>query len=380
MVNALFDRPAGDDVELVSMRLAAWARCESPSDDGAAVNRMQDLLLTEIADEPAIAVERVPGRDGIGDTLLLRAGPNTARGATLMIGHVDTVHPIGTVAGGLPVRRDGDRLYGPGVYDMKGGVLCGLLALVAAARGSLSRPVTLLLSPDEEIGSPTTRDIIENLARGADRALVLEPAREGGKVVTARKGVAWYDIEIGGVPAHAGTHHADGRSAIRAACALIPLLEAMTDYARGTTVSIGEITGGTARNVVPAACRFTVDVRVSNDADARAVDTDIAKLTSPAPDISLRVSGGFNRPPYEKTEGTAALLDKARAIAIGLGLKLDDVPMVGGGSDGNFTAALGIPTLDGLGVLGSGAHTLDEHCLLSSLGQRADLIRSLLLA
>lgn len=378
VVNALFHGLAALDAELAADRLAVWARCESPSSDADAVNRMQDLLLSEVAGEPAIAVERVPGRDGIGDTVLLRAGPQMTSGATLMIGHLDTVHPLGTINEGLPVRREGDLLYGPGVYDMKGGVLCGLLALVEASRAGLSHPVTFLLSPDEEIGSPTTRDLIEDLARRADRALVMEPARVGGAVVTARKGVAWYDVEVRGVPAHAGTHHADGRSAIRAACELIPMLEAMTDYGVGTTVSTGEIRGGTTRNVVPAECHFTVDVRVTESAQAREIEAAFAALASSRPGFSVSVTGGFNRPPYEKTEATAALLESARAAAWTLGMTLNDVPMVGGGSDGNFTAAVGVPTLDGLGVLGAGAHTLDEHCLVSSLRPRADLIQALL--
>ena len=379
MVNHLH-RPASDlDRAALIDVLTRWAACESPSSDAAAVNRMMDLALLEVAGHAAITVERIAGRDGIGDVVVLRAGPDLGRTGTLVIGHLDTVHPVGTAAGPLPIRVDGDRLYGPGLYDMKGGVFCALSALVRAADAGLERPVTLLLSPDEEIGSPTTRALIEDLARRADQVLVVEPARAGGAAVTARKGVAWYQFDVQGVPSHAGTHHADGRNAIRGASELILQLEGLTDYAAGTTVSVGEIAGGTARNVVPANCSFSVDIRVTNAVAAQAVEHAVTSVKASVSGLTINVSGGFNRPPYEKTNANAALLGHAQSIATSLGFALTDVPMVGGGSDGNFTSALGVATLDGLGVEGGGAHTFDEHLLLSSLPSRTILLNALIL-
>jgi glutamate carboxypeptidase len=375
MVNQL-SRRLDITEQWVAARLIRWAQCESPSSHADAVNRMQDLVLAEMAGEGAIDIERVPGRDGVGDIVVLRSGRASA-GGTFLLGHVDTVHPIGTAAEKLPIRREGDRLYGPGLYDMKGGVLCAILALVDHARRGNLAPVTYLLSPDEEIGSPTTRALIESLAVGMTRTLVLEPARSCGAAVTARKGVGWFDFRIEGIPAHAGTHHADGRSAIREACHQILQLEHMTDYALGTTVSVGEISGGSARNVIPAQCTFSADIRVKTTAEAERIENALTVLQAADPLTTIRKSGGFNRPPYEKTAGTAALLEEAVRLALPLGIELRDVPMVGGGSDGNFTAALGVPTLDGLGVQGAGAHTWEEHCLLSSVLPRAALIAAL---
>lgn len=356
--------------------LTRWARCESPSHDATAVNAMQCLAVEGLPD--SVTVEHIRGRDGLGDTVLLHAGPANGRNRLFVIGHVDTVHPVGTVAGGLQVRRDGDRLYGPGLYDMKGGVYAAIRAIAAVAvRGSASRPITMLLSPDEEIGSPTTRDLIEAIARTAACALVVEPARAGGAIVTARKGVGWFTIDVAGRPAHAGTHHADGRSAIGEAAHQILRLEAMTDYAAGSTVSVGLISGGTASNVVPQHCRLVADVRVTTPAEGERLTAAIARLSPVNPDITLGITGGLNRPPYARSAGTAALYEQARQAAADLGQSLAEVPMVGGGSDGNFTAALGLPTLDGLGVEGSGAHTLDEYCNLSSVIPRCQLLTRL---
>lgn len=357
--------------------LTRWALCESPSHDAAAVNAMQDLIVADLPGS-ALRVERIPGRDGLGDTVLLHAGPPTGQERLFVIGHVDTVHPIGTTAGALPVRRDGDRLYGPGLYDMKGGVYAAICAMVdIGLRGAAPRPITMLLSPDEEIGSPTTRDLIETIARTSTYALVVEPARAGGAVVTARKGVGWFNLDIEGRPSHAGTHHADGRSAIREAAHQILRLEAMTDYAAGTTVSVGQVSGGTSANVVPGHCRLVADIRVTTPGEGDRLTAAIEGLRAQDPDTVLTISGGLNRPPYARSEGTAALYDRARQVATRLGQTLSEVPMVGGGSDGNFTAALGLPTLDGLGIEGSGAHTHEEYCLISSVGPRVALLTAL---
>jgi len=359
--------------------LGNWLALESPTHDTTAINAMQDMILAEIADEP-VAVERIPGRDGLGDCAVLHAGADNDRPAILVVTHVDTVHPVGTLAGALPVRRDGDRLYGPGAYDMKGGIYLALMAFRDVARlgAATGRPIRFLLSPDEEIGSPTTRTLVEDLGRRSSHVLVMEPARPGGAAVTARKGVGWFDVEVEGRPAHAGSRHQDGRSAIREAAQQILKVEEMTDYDRGTTATVSKVGGGTAINVVPHQCRFAVDVRITNAAEGERMERAILGLEAIGPDVSLKVSGGINRPAYERSEGVAKLFETARAEAAALGFELAEVPMVGGGSDGNFTAALGIPTLDGLGIDGDGAHTLDEYCLISSIEPRRRLVEQLL--
>ena len=359
--------------------LSQWLALESPTHDAAAINAMQDMILEEVAGEP-VTVERLPGRDGLGDCAVLHAGADNGRPGILVVTHVDTVHPVGTLADALPVRRDGDRLYGPGVYDMKGGIYLAMLAFRNAARlgAAIGRPIRFLLSPDEEIGSPTTRALVEDLGRRSSHVLVMEPARPGGAAVTARKGVGWFDVEVEGRPAHAGSRHRDGRSAIREAARQILKVEDMTDYDRGTTATVSKVSGGTAINVVPHQCRFAVDVRITNTAEGERMERAILGLEPVGPDVALKVGGGINRPAYERSDGVAKLFETARAEAGALGFELAEVPMVGGGSDGNFTAALGIPTLDGLGVDGDGAHTLDEYCLISSIEPRRRLVERLL--
>jgi glutamate carboxypeptidase len=359
-------------------RLSTWLRTESPTHAPAGVNRMMDLVAAEVAEAP-IAVERIPGRAGLGDVLVLRAGPERDEPAVLMMSHLDTVHPLGTAEHDLPVRLDGDRLYGPGCYDMKGGVYLGLQAFKEVVRaGGARRPLVYLMTPDEEIGSPTTRPIIEDLARRAAFALVTEPARDGGKAVTGRKGVGRFEVHVEGVPAHSGSRHPDGRSAIREAARQILRIEAMTDYPRGVTTTVGTVSGGTAANVIPQHCRFAVDLRVVDAADGEAYAAVILGLAPHDPDVRVTVTGGMNRPPYEKSDGVARLYAHARGLADELGFDLGEVPLTGGGSDGNFTAALGVPTLDGLGIDGDGAHTLHEYGLVSSIAPRRRLMARLL--
>lgn len=358
--------------------LSAWLAMESPTNHPAGVNGMMDLVAREVEALP-ITVERIPGRDGLGDSLILRAGLNTgARGVTVM-SHLDTVHPVGTAAKDLPVRVEGDRLYGPGVYDMKGGAWLALQAFKKVAiAGSAKRPITFLFTPDEEIGSPTTRGLIEEIGRESVAVLITEPAREGGKIVTARKGVGRFDVRFEGRPAHSGARHADGRSAIREAAHQILAVEAMTDYDRGITTSVALVGGGTAANVIPQHAWFSIDLRVTTAADGFAMEQRIQALRAHDPDVRITVTGGMNRPPYEKTAEVAELYEIARGVAAGIGLDLQDCAMTGGGSDGNFTAALGIPTLDGLGIDGAGAHTLQEHALISSILPRQALMKGLL--
>jgi glutamate carboxypeptidase len=293
--------------------------------------------------------------------------------------HLDTVHPLGTINHDLPVKVDGDRLYGPGIYDMKGGAYLALQAFKEAARrGAAQRPIVYLMTPDEEIGSPTTRSIIEAFGRKAAFALVTEPARDGGKVVTSRKGVGRFDVHVEGRPAHSGARHQDGRSAIREAARQILQVESLTDYGRGITTTVGLVSGGTAMNVIPQHCRFSVDLRVETVADGEMFEAALLALEPHDPDVRIAVSGGMNRPPFERTEAVARLFDHAQALAAEIGFDLRDVPRTGGGSDGNFTAALGVPTLDGLGIDGDGAHTLHEYGLMSSIEPRRTLMRRLL--
>jgi glutamate carboxypeptidase len=358
--------------------LLAWVRQESPTHSRDGVNAMMDLVAAEVAADP-IAVERVGGQQGLGDTLILRAGPQRAESAVLVLSHLDTVHPLGTITHDLPLRVDGDRLYGPGVYDMKGGAYLALQAFKDAARGGRAkRPLVYLMTPDEEIGSPTTRGLIEEFGRRAAYVLVTEPARDGGRVVTSRKGVGRFDVHVEGRPAHSGSRHQDGRSAIREAARQILKIENMTDYSRGVTTTVGLVSGGTAMNVIPQHCRFSVDLRVETVSDGEGYEEALLGLTPHDPDVRLTVAGGMNRPPYERTEAVSKLFDHARALAAETGFELQDVPRTGGGSDGNFTAALGIPTLDGLGIDGDGAHTLQEYALISSIAPRRQLLLKLL--
>ncbi|MCO5092981.1 M20 family metallopeptidase [Bosea sp. (in: a-proteobacteria)] len=358
--------------------LSVWVALESPTSDPAGVNGMMDLVEKEVAGLP-IAVERIPGRDGLGDMLLLRAGPDNGEPAVAVMSHLDTVHPLGTSAKGLPVRIEGDRLYGPGVYDMKGGAWLALQAFKqVAVAGTAGRPMVFLFTPDEEIGSPVSRGLIEEIGRKAKAVLVTEPARDGGRVVTARKGVGRFEVRVEGRPAHAGSRHADGRNAIREAAHQILAIEGMTDYARGITTSVALVGGGTAANVIPQHAWFSVDCRVTTLADGAMMEKRILGLKPHDPDVSLRITGRMNRPPYEKTPAVAELFALARKVAAEIGFELQDCPMTGGGSDGNFTAALGTPTLDGLGIDGDGAHTLQEYGLISSIAPRRALIKGLL--
>jgi len=353
-----------------------WVENESPTRNTAAVNRMLDLIAADLDGLP-VKVERLTGRGGYADMLKLRAGESAAPGI-LVLSHIDTVHPIGTLAGALPFRRDGDRLYGPGLYDMKGGAYLAFDAFRAVARaGSARLPIVYLFTPDEEVGSPISREVIEAEARQARYVLVTEPARDGGKVVTSRKGVGRFEMTATGKPAHSGGSHRKGRSAIKEMAHQILAVEAMTDYTRGVTTTIGMISGGTAANVIPQHCRISVDLRVRDAATGREFEQRILGLKPVDADVKLAVTGGMNRPPFEKTDAIEALLRRAQAIARDIGFELADTMMTGGGSDGNFTAALGVPTLDGLGIDGDGAHTEWEHGYISSIEPRTRLMRRL---
>ena len=361
------------DAEEILEGILEWVNIESPSDDPAAVNRMVDRVEQDLHGIGA-RIERIPGRDGYGDILIARsAGPDAGPGI-LVLSHTDTVHPVGTLEGVRPVERDGDVVYGPGIYDMKGGAYIAFHALRHLVRmgRSPSLPVTFLYVPEEEVGSHTSREHIERLALENKYVLVTEPARDGGKVVTRRKGSGDFEVVTRGRPAHAGARHQDGRNAIKEMAHQVLRLEAMTDYARGITVSVGVVEGGTFPNVVPAECRALVDLRVPDADSAEEMCARIMGLTPLGPDTEVHVSGGMNRPGYRKDEGITALFERARTLAAEIGFELEDTGS-GGVSDGNFSAALGVPTLDGLGVDGQGAHTDYEQLYYSSIVPRTRL-------
>jgi glutamate carboxypeptidase len=356
--------------------IRSWVEIESQTADRDGVNRMIDALQQSYLAIGA-DTDRIAGRDGLGDHLRVRLPGGGDGPGILILSHVDTVHPKGTLAA-QPFRIDGERAFGPGIYDMKGGVYLAFHAareLVRAGR-TTPLPVTHLITADEEIGSPTSRDLIRAEGERARYVLVTEPAREGGKIVTARKGVARFRLTTRGRAAHAGARHQDGRSAIREMARLILALEELTDYQRGITVNVGLIAGGTGVNVVPAECRAEVDFRLPSLAAADELLAWMAALTPFDPDLRLTVEGGLDRPPFEKTAPIAALLEHARALAAEIGFALEDTAS-GGGSDGNFLAA-DLPVLDGLGVDGMGAHTDHEQLYIASLVPRATLLRRLL--
>jgi len=361
------------DTQEILDGIRRWVEIETPSDEPVHVNTLMDLVEIQYGALGA-RIERVPGRDGRGDHLVVRSPWGGEGPGILVLSHLDTVHPLGTLSGRLPFRVEGDAAFGPGIYDMKGGCHLAFAAyrhLVRAGR-TTPLPITHLIVSDEEVGSPTSRELIEKLARNAKHVLVTEPARDGGRIVTARKGTAMFHLKVTGRPAHAGARHADGRSAVKELARQILDIEAMTDDARGVTTNVGVIGGGTKPNVVPEEAWAEIDMRVPTLAIADEMLDRILNLKAYDPDCRVQVTGGLNRPPYEKDARVAALFETARALAAGIGIDLVDVS-TGGGSDGNFTAPFA-PTLDGLGVDGAGAHTMEEHLLVSSLAPRAELM------
>jgi len=348
--------------------------CESPSDDAAALDRMADLLAERLA--PLARVKKTPGGHLLAE---MRLPGGRQEGAVLVLGHFDTVWPVGALKE-MPWRRSRDRLFGPGVLDMKAGIAIFLEA-VAALR-ELERPVRrrvrLLLTRDEETGSATSRELIEELARASRAALVLEPATGlEGKLKTARKGVGTYQLLVKGKAAHAGVNPQEGASAIVELVRQIERLAGWNDSRRGTTLNPGVIAGGTRSNVVAAEARAEIDVRVVRLRDAAALDRRLRRLRPFDRRCTLSVSGGLNRPPMERTPGGVRLFRLAQRLGRELGLELEE-SMTGGGSDGNFTAAVGTPTLDGLGAVGEGAHALHESVLVDRIPERTALLAKLL--
>ncbi len=364
------------DAEEIAAGIATWASVESPSFDAAAVNRMMDVAARTMAGLGA-AVERVPGSDGFGDVVRARFEWGEGPGI-LVLGHLDTVHLVGTLAETLKVTRDGDRLYGPGVLDMKGGMYLAVHAVekLIAARGSLGLPVTFLFIPDEEVGSPSTRTLIEAEARVSRYVLVPEPGKPGN-FVTGRHAFLRYKLHTYGRPAHAGVAKGVGKSAISVMARLITKVEGFSDVERERTFRVGVIEGGNFVNVIPTECHAEVLCVAPTPEDFVEVQRLMGGLVSPDPEVRLEVEPGPVRPLFTMHEASEELYEVAHRVARDVGLDLGH-GQFGGGSDGNFCGALGIPTLDGLGVCGDGVHTKQEHLLVSSLVPRARLFAGLL--
>jgi glutamate carboxypeptidase len=353
----------------------ALVAIESPTDDKAAVDRCGAELarrLAEIGGRTEFYPQHAAGNH-------LRADFGRGDRQVLLLGHFDTVWPVGQLQR-MPFVRTSDQLRGPGVLDMKAGIALGMLAVRAVtATQPLDRTRTVMLwTTDEETGSETSRAILEEEARRSDAVLVLEPSLPGGVLKTSRKGCGQYEIVIRGEPAHAGVDPGKGVSAIREMARQILDVETLQDLTRGISVNVGVVHGGTRANVVAPEARAIVDVRAPSLADAQRVDAAIRALRPHLAGAAIEVNGGFERPPMERTAGVARLYALAQDVAATIGQTLDE-GSTGGGSDGNFCAALGVPTLDGLGAIGDGAHALHEHVSVPSLVPRATLLAALLL-
>ena len=353
-------------------QIETLVRLESPSDDKAAVDRCGSVLAGMLADAGA-RVTTVP-QVSCGDHV--RAEFDGGPGRVLILGHFDTVWPVGQLAR-MPIREQDGRLYGPGIYDMKSSIAIAILA-ATAARQRANRPrIVMLWTTDEEIGSTTSRALIEDEARRSDAVLVIEPSLPGGACKTQRKGCGEFTLTVHGVAAHAGIDPRKGASAIHELARQIVALEALRDLDRGVSVNVGTISGGTRSNVVAETAEAVIDVRVPTLADAARIEAAVLALGPVNPETRLEVRGGVGRPPMERTPAVGRLYLQARGVASALGRDLAE-GSTGGGSDGNFTAALGVATLDGLGPDGDGAHALHEHVLLADLPWRAAFLAGLL--
>jgi glutamate carboxypeptidase len=351
-------------------RLRELVEVESPSEDRAAVDRAGELVAGWA--EALGGKVRRHRQKAFGDVLELRFGPvRSKRGRVLLLGHLDTVWPMGTLAK-MPWREAEGKLWGPGVLDMKAGVVMALEAVASLRELGQERPVTLLLVSEEEVGSPVSRAITERLAAECAAVLVLEPA-QGLAYKTARKGVGNYGLRVEGVGSHAGVDFGSGHSAVLEMARLVERVSGFTDLSKGLTVNVGVIAGGTRSNVVAAECVAEVDVRIAKATDAARVEKLFRGLKVTDKACRLTVTGGINRPPMERKAGTVALFRIAQRLAAEMGLTLEEAA-TGGGSDGNFTAAMGVATLDGMGAVGAGAHAAHEQVSVKHLVERTVLL------
>jgi glutamate carboxypeptidase len=353
---------------------------ESPSDNKQAVDRVAALLASKF--EALGGKAHFHSSDTFGDSLQVdfaAAAASTNRKPVLLLGHYDTVYPLGTLAR-MPCKIENGLLRGPGVLDMKSGIALMLYAIEALQQwhGGLTRPVTVFLVSDEEVGSHSSRKITESLAIESAGVMVLEPAAGvRGAVKTARKGVGEYKLLVEGVAAHAGLDPGKGHSAILELARQIAVIAKLSNLKQGVSVNPGIIQGGTRTNVIAAEASVAIDVRIKSAKQAAGLDRKLRALKSFDKHCKLQVTGGINRLPMERTGGVAALFNRAREIAAQVGWKLEEAS-VGGGSDGNFTAGMGIPTLDGMGGAGEGAHALHEYIVISELPRRALLLAEMI--
>jgi glutamate carboxypeptidase len=366
--------------EALLEELSGWVRLETPTTDATAVNRLMDVAEGELARAGA-AITRIPGRDGFGDNLIARVNAaNHAADAKpiLVAGHLDTVWATGTLDR-MPYKVNGEKAHGPGIHDMKAGSFMAFHAVraILQQRVRTPRPITLLLTPDEEVGSPTSRAVIEREAAQAAYVLIPEPAGPGGAAVTARKGVGRFVMKVRGIGAHSGGAFEHGASAVVELAHQIQRIHAMVDIDAGITLNVAPIWGGTRPNVIAPEAGCEIDLRVPTVADGERMEARLLALEAITLNCKITVTGEMNRPPFAEDAGITALYDKARAVSESLGMPMPRQHR-GGGSDGNFTAAMGIPTLDGLGCLGSGAHARHEHILWRHLAPRAALMAGLL--
>lgn len=351
---------------------------ESPSFDVGGSREAVELITGEVRKISNDFIVERKFVDGYGEHLIVRAF-DSAEKPVLMLGHTDTVHPRGSKQKN-PTRIEDDKFYGCGIFDMKAN--CVLMLEVLRAFSELNikpkRPITILLSCDEEVGSPTGRELVEREAKKAEFCLVCEPSANG-KVKTGRKGTGMFTLKTHGVPSHAGLEPEKGASAILEIARQIDYLQSFNNYAIGTTVTVGTISGGTTSNVVPAEAECSIDVRFTSMTEAERVESEIRNLSARDERVRLEIVGAINRPPFERSAAVVALYEKARNLAASFDYDLGET-QVGGASDGNFVGALGVPVLDGLGVAGNGAHTFEEYIIVEDIPRRAALLALLLLS
>lgn len=360
--------------ELVNL-IEKLVRAESPSDDKEAVDACGALVADRVRSMGGrIKLHR---QKLFGDVMVARFGKSSRNAKPVMLlGHIDTVWPLGTLKT-MPCHTKEGRLWGPGTLDMKAGVAMALTAIeMLTEAGMVDREIILLLNSDEEVGSPVSRPITEKLAADSAAVFVLEPA-QGLAYKTSRKGTGNWRIDLTGLAAHAGVDFEKGASALSELARIIQTVNGWTDLKRGLTVSVGLAGGGSKTNVIPAEAWAEVDVRIARKADGPRIERRFAGLKAADKRCSLTITGGINRPPMERTRGTVALYRQARALAADLGFDLEEAA-TGGASDGNFTSALGVATLDGMGAVGEGAHARHESILLEHLAPRTALLAGLL--
>jgi glutamate carboxypeptidase len=367
-----------DRGDAITETIRQLVEVESPSDNKQAVDQLGTLLAGRF--EALGGHSKFHRTQDFGDHLQVDFANERSGKPVLLLGHIDTVYPLGALAG-MPCRVADGRLSGPGALDMKSGIALILHAIDGLRTwhsDSLPRPVTVLLVSDEEVGSASSRRITESLARRSAAVLVLEPAYGmKGAVKTARKGVGEYVLKVSGKAAHSGLDFEKGESAIVELAKQITAISKLVDLKRGLTLNVGLVSGGTRTNVIPAQATASLDVRVARMKDAAGIDRQLRALKPFNRKCTLEITGGVNRPPMERGSGVTGLYQQASEIAKKLGWKLEEAS-VGGGSDGNFTASLGIPTLDGLGGVGEGAHATHEFITLSELPRRAALLAELI--